>query len=167
MATSSFSQQAVMSQTTIASEKKEKMLVAAIDFGTTYCGYAFSFKHDYQNDPTKVSTNQNWVAGSMQLVSLKAPSVVLFDEKKNFHSFGYEAENVYSELALDNEHHKWYFFKRFKMILHGAKVLNKGMQLNWLQWSIVFIYGKFISFNIVVAMCGPRYDWYMYMAYIC
>lgn len=118
----SFSQQPIMSQSTLASEKKEKMLVAAIDFGTTYCGYAFSFKHDYALDPTKISTNQNWVAGSMQLVSLKAPTVVLFDEKKNFHSFGYEAENVYSELALDNEHHKWYFFKRFKMILHGAKV---------------------------------------------
>ena len=121
------SQQQQMSQSTIGSEKKEKILVAAIDFGTTYSGYAFSFKHDYQNDPTKVSTNQNWVAGSMQLVSLKAPTCVLFDEKKNFHSFGYEAENVYSELALDNEHHKWYFFKRFKMILHGAKVFFRAV----------------------------------------
>ena len=111
-----------LSQQTIGSEKKEKMLVAAIDFGTTYSGYAFSFKHDYQIDPTKVSTNQNWVAGSMQLVSLKAPTCVLFDKNKKFHSFGYEAENVYSELALDNEHQQWYFFRRFKMVLHGAKV---------------------------------------------
>ncbi|XP_052793109.1 heat shock 70 kDa protein 12B-like [Mya arenaria] len=103
-------------------DKKDKMLVAAIDFGTTYSGYAFSFKHDYQTDPSKVSTNQNWVAGSMSLVSLKAPTVALFDENQKFHSFGYEAENNYSELALDEEHEKYYFFKRFKMRLHGKKI---------------------------------------------
>ncbi|XP_053389262.1 heat shock 70 kDa protein 12A-like [Mercenaria mercenaria] len=106
----------------VGSDKKDKMLVAAIDFGTTFSGYAFSFKHDYQSDPSKVSTNQNWVAGSMALVSLKAPTVVLFDENKKFHSFGYEAENTYSELALDDEHHKWYYFKRFKMRLHEKKI---------------------------------------------
>lgn len=108
--------------TVLGSDKKDKLLVAAIDFGTTFSGYAFSFKHDYQADPSKVSTNQNWVAGSMALVSLKAPTVVLFDENKKFHSFGYEAENTYSELALDGEHHKWYFFKRFKMRLHEKKI---------------------------------------------
>ncbi|WAR00659.1 HS12B-like protein [Mya arenaria] len=73
-------------------------------------------------DPSKVSTNQNWVAGSMSLVSLKAPTVALFDENQKFHSFGYEAENNYSELALDEEHEKYYFFKRFKMRLHGKKI---------------------------------------------
>jgi len=35
--------------TTNLGDKKDKMLVAAIDFGTTYSGYAFSFKHDYQS----------------------------------------------------------------------------------------------------------------------
>ena len=29
-------------------------IVAAIDFGTTFSGYAFSFKHDYARDPTQV-----------------------------------------------------------------------------------------------------------------
>lgn len=77
------------------------------------------------SDPSKVSTNQNWVAGSMSLVSLKAPTVVLFKENKDFHSFGYEAENAYSELALDEEHKNYYFFKRFKMRLHGKKVCTK------------------------------------------
>lgn len=109
-------------QTTLGSDKKDKMLVAAIDFGTTFSGYAFSFKHEYQADPSKVSTNQSWIAGSMQLISLKAPTVVLFDENKKFLSFGYEAENAYSELALDDEHKKYYFFKRFKMRLHQKEV---------------------------------------------
>ena len=69
-----------------------------------------------------MSTNQNWVAGSMGLVTLKAPTVALFDENQRFHSFGYEAENNYSELALDDEHHTYYFFKRFKMRLNGKEV---------------------------------------------
>ena len=32
----------------------DAFIVAAIDFGTTYSGYAFSFKHDYDKDPTQV-----------------------------------------------------------------------------------------------------------------
>jgi hypothetical protein len=111
-----------MANTTLGSEKKAKMLVAAIDFGTTYSGYAFSLKHEYQADPGKVSVNQNWVAGSMALVSLKAPTAVLFNEKKEFESFGYEAENMFSEYALDGEDRNHYFFNRFKMKLHEKKV---------------------------------------------
>ncbi|KAL4230976.1 Heat shock 70 kDa protein 12A [Mactra antiquata] len=109
----------------VGTDKKAKLLVAAIDFGTTYSGYAFSFKHEYQADPAKVSVNGTWFAGSMALVSMKAPTVVLFNEKKEFQSFGYEAENEYSELALDHEHEKYYFFKRFKMYLHDKKIVRQ------------------------------------------
>ena len=31
-----------------------KLAVAAIDFGTTYSGYAYSFHSDYKKDPLKV-----------------------------------------------------------------------------------------------------------------
>ena len=40
------------------------LLVAAIDFGTTYSGYAFSFKAT-KDDPEiaeKIRTNKNWGA---------------------------------------------------------------------------------------------------------
>ncbi|XP_052280102.1 heat shock 70 kDa protein 12A-like [Dreissena polymorpha] len=111
--------------------KKEKMMVAAIDFGTTYSGYAFSLKTDYNADPTKISINQGWVAGSMAVSSYKAPTVVLFDQKGEFNSFGYEAEDAYSELALDNEHHDWYYFSRFKMRLHheNNQKIHRDMDL--------------------------------------
>jgi hypothetical protein len=33
-------------------------MVAAIDFGTTFSGWAFSFDHDYKSDPTKISCKQ-------------------------------------------------------------------------------------------------------------
>ena len=43
-------------------------MVAAIDFGTTYSGWAFSFKHDFERDPINVSA-KTWLGG--QLTSLK------------------------------------------------------------------------------------------------
>ncbi|XP_033742411.1 heat shock 70 kDa protein 12A-like isoform X2 [Pecten maximus] len=95
-----------------------RLLVAAIDFGTTYSGYAFSFRHDFDSDPLKVSAS-NWTAGSRALVSLKTPTTVLFDEDQKFHSFGYEAEDHYSQLAEDDNHTDWYYFRRFKMMLYG------------------------------------------------
>lgn len=106
-------------------DKKDKLLIAAIDFGTTFSGYAFSFKHDYKMDPLKISTNQNWVAGSRGLVSLKAPTCVLLSPQKEFIAFGYEAEDLYSELALDENHYDHYFFKRFKMVLHESRKLSR------------------------------------------
>lgn len=107
------------------SSKTDKLLVAAIDFGTTFSGYAFSFKGDYTNEPLKISTNQNWTAGSRSLISLKAPTVVLLKPNKDFLAFGYDAEDRYSELALDEEHHEYYYFRRFKMILHEEKPTRK------------------------------------------
>lgn len=105
--------------------KEKKIMVAAIDFGTTYSGYAYSSKEDYQKDPGKITVDTKWVAGSMSLISLKAPTAVLFDENQKFHSFGFEAENQYSELAQDKKHEKWYFFQRFKMRLHDEKMTRR------------------------------------------
>ena len=36
-------------------EKAMHLVVAAIDFGTTYSGYAYSFYSDYKNDPLKLN----------------------------------------------------------------------------------------------------------------
>lgn len=98
--------------------KSGKMVVAAIDFGTTFSGYAFSFNHDYESEPAKVSANTSWVAGSAGLMSLKTPTVLLLDNNKKFVAFGYEAEERYGELAAEEKHKKHYYFRRFKMLLH-------------------------------------------------
>ncbi|XP_045176740.1 heat shock 70 kDa protein 12A-like [Mercenaria mercenaria] len=98
------------------------LLVAAFDFGTTYSGYAFSFR----DDPMKIQTNQGWNAGSEKLISLKTPTCVLLRPNKQFDSFGFEAENKYADLAEDNKHHGWMLFKRFKMLLHNNDGLNRA-----------------------------------------
>ncbi|XP_053384646.1 heat shock 70 kDa protein 12B-like [Mercenaria mercenaria] len=101
--------------------KGSHLLVAAFDFGTTYSGYAFSFL----NDPLKIVTNQSWIAGSEKLISLKTPTCVLLKPNKEFHSFGFEAENKYADLAEDDEHHGWLLFRRFKMKLHNTDGLSR------------------------------------------
>lgn len=103
---------------TTAESCTNSLLVAAMDFGTTYSGYAFSFR----DKPMDIQTNPNWVAGSEKLISLKNPTCVLLKPNKEFHSFGFEAENKYGDLAEDDEHHGWYMFRRFKMLLHETDV---------------------------------------------
>ncbi|XP_060596205.1 heat shock 70 kDa protein 12B-like [Ruditapes philippinarum] len=98
------------------------LLAVAFDFGTTYSGYAFSFR----NDPLKVQTNQGWIAGSDQLISLKTPTCVLLNSSGQFDSFGFEAENNFATLAEDNKHHGWLLFRRFKMILHSNENLSRS-----------------------------------------
>lgn len=97
------------------------IIVAAIDFCTTFSGYAVSFLHGYKRDPLKILAN-TWTAGVGNLVSLKTSTCVLFYSTQQFHSFGYEVEEMYSNLALDNEHHDWYYIRRFKLILYSKTV---------------------------------------------
>lgn len=106
-------------------DNKDQLLTAAIDFGTTFSGYAFSFKYDYKRDPPKISTNQNWKAGSRGLMSLKAPTCVLLSPKQELVAFGYEAEDLYSELTFEENHYDHYFFKEFKMLLYETNSLQK------------------------------------------
>jgi len=100
---------------------KTHMVVVAIDFGTTYSGYAFSFRSDYEISPMKVST-QNFQVGSTQMP--KMPTSVLFRPDQEFHSFGTEAEEKYARLCEENsgEARRWYFFQRFKLDLHMKEV---------------------------------------------
>ncbi|XP_063432515.1 heat shock 70 kDa protein 12A-like [Mytilus trossulus] len=107
----------------------DHLLVAAIDFGTTYSGYAFSTIANFKLDPLKIHANQAWNAGGRQLLSLKTPTCLLLNEKKELASFGFEAENEYAELVLDEKHHDHYYFTRFKMKLYQTKDLSEDMKL--------------------------------------
>ncbi|KAL3885511.1 hypothetical protein ACJMK2_025564 [Sinanodonta woodiana] len=103
------------------------MMVAAIDFGTTYSGWAYSFRDQFIKDPTHVHAKV-WSGG--QLVSEKAPTTVLIEpDGKTFKAFGYEAEDVYAELAEAGEHRKWFYFRRFKMLLMDKIGLKRGLNI--------------------------------------
>lgn len=42
--------------------KSDHVMVVAIDFGTTYSGYAFSLGAEFESEPTKISSNKPWIA---------------------------------------------------------------------------------------------------------
>lgn len=98
------------------------LLVAAIDFGTTFSGFAFSTRHDFEKDPTNTNIKR-WIDPTSSMVYNKTSTCILFTKEKKFNSFGFEAEAKYLDLVLDNEHKNWYFFRRFKMTLYEFEVI--------------------------------------------
>ena len=105
----------------MSKEGSEKLMVAAIDFGTTFSGYAFSFRYEFLQDPLRVNAGQ-WLTGSSSAISLKTSTCILFDKNKKFVAFGFEAEDMYSDLTLDQLEGDWYYFRRFKMLLYNSQV---------------------------------------------
>ncbi|WAQ98744.1 HS12B-like protein [Mya arenaria] len=112
---------------------QDKLIVAAIDFGTTYSGFALSFHADYRQDKTSHIYLHNWSCGGT-IGTAKTPTAVLLKPDTSFDSFGYEAENrflsdnIEDDAFDDKSDHSevvnpetWYFFRHFKMKLYGNK----------------------------------------------
>ncbi|CAG2250410.1 unnamed protein product [Mytilus edulis] len=121
-----------------------KILVVAIDFGSSGAGYAFSFAYQYKNNPLDISTSV-WNNGNGPLQA-KIPAVLLFDPDKKFHSFGFEAEDKYEELLNTNKADQWYFLKGFKMQLYSA--VNAGEDIR-VDFELLDVGGKRISAKAV------------------
>ena len=101
----------------VAPRRKHRLFVAAIDFGTTYSGYAFSSKDEWKNNPLKIHTNV-WNSGTK--TSAKTPTALLLSPKREFLSFGYDAETKYSE--SEGNFASYYYFHCFKLKLQGNDV---------------------------------------------
>lgn len=113
-------------------KKGDHLLVAAIDFGTTYSGYAFSMRHEFKTDPLKIHANQAWNSGGRALLSLKTPTCLLLNDRKELDSFGYEAENKYADIVMDDEQDNYYYFHRFKMNLHNNTVCTNVFKVEFI-----------------------------------
>ena len=100
-----------------SSRNKDKLMVCAIDFGTTYSGYAYSMR----SDPMKIYC-PHWTSGTSTLASYKTPTTVLLDRDEEFVAFGYDAEKLYSELVEEEDEDEkvedYFYFRRFKMMLY-------------------------------------------------
>ncbi|KAL3878432.1 hypothetical protein ACJMK2_030782 [Sinanodonta woodiana] len=117
----------------------EKLLVVAIDFGTSYSGYAFSFKAEYITDPMRIYAKR-WPDGYT-----KTPTVLLLDQNQEYVAFGSDAETKYAELAHNNDHYEYYYFRHFKMALHAKEDLTLNEEIEDKQGrhvlaSIVFMH---------------------------
>ncbi|XP_033750768.1 heat shock 70 kDa protein 12A-like [Pecten maximus] len=108
----------------------DKAIVAAIDFGTTYSGYAYTFRSEFEKSAgAREIFSNRWSPNTGALLSAKAPTTALFDSGMNFHSFGYEAEEKYADLIQEKLQKDWHCFRRFKMKLHDRMVLSRKLEI--------------------------------------
>ncbi|XP_049267910.1 heat shock 70 kDa protein 12A isoform X2 [Rhipicephalus sanguineus] len=99
-------------------------VVVAIDFGTTYSGYAFSFTRD----PDNIHMMRKWEGGDPGVVNQKTPTTLLLNPDGEFHSFGFTARDVYHDLDA-HEAKQWMFFEKFKMTLHSNENLSRDTEI--------------------------------------
>ena len=93
-------------------------VVVAIDFGTTFSGYAFAFTRD----PDSVHMMRRWEGGDPGVTNQKTPTTLLLKPDGSFHSFGFGARDFYHDLEPEDAK-KWMYFEKFKMSLHSDKVM--------------------------------------------
>lgn len=105
------------------------LFVVSLDFGTTYSGYAFSSRSDFENNPLSIHTIQESRAGGSPLISLKTSTSILIKKDGSFVAFGYEAEDKFYSEMENNQRKEVMLFRRFKMKLYNKMVkLNKFLQ---------------------------------------
>ncbi|CAG2254314.1 unnamed protein product [Mytilus edulis] len=125
---------------------QERVFVAAIDIGTTFSGYAFSFRHDYLVDKLKISTNM-WAHNSG--LSAKAPSAILIGPGKQVVAFGYEAQLMYANLVENSRESDYFYFNKFKLILYNKQDLNYKTRIQDIHGKDMYaidVFGLVISF---------------------
>ncbi|GIY65896.1 heat shock 70 kDa protein 12A [Caerostris extrusa] len=108
-----------------SSPQQNYFVVVAIDFGTTYSGYAFSFTQD----PDNIHMMRKWEGGDPGVVNQKTPTTLLLDPDEKFHSFGYAARDCYHDLE-PQEAKKWLYFEKFKMTLHKTENLSRDTMIH-------------------------------------
>lgn len=107
------------------SDNSRYIAVVAIDFGTTYSGFAFAFNH--REGEGGIHMNKSWGLDQGH-ATLKTPTSLLLRPDGQFDSFGYDAEEKYANFTC-GEDQEYLFFKHFKMALHKSEVLMPGFIL--------------------------------------
>ena len=88
---------------------------AAIDFGTTFTGLAF-----LSTATGEMELQLKWPGGPTGC-EVKAPTVALFNSRRQFMSFGFQAKKDFLAMS-DTEKKTCYYFEKFKMELHNKDV---------------------------------------------
>lgn len=95
-----------------------RTVVAAIEFGTTLSGYAFSFRDTCKwTDPYFESFDKRYH---------KVATSLLLNPDQSFCKFGFAAEEEYALLVEEDKHRDYFFFRRFMSIL---KPNNTGLKV--------------------------------------
>ncbi|XP_070540285.1 enolase-phosphatase E1-like isoform X2 [Ptychodera flava] len=103
---------------------KNYKVVVAIDFGTTFSGYAYSFTKEHE----VIHIMRKWEGGDPGVSNMKTPTTLLLTADGHFHSFGFTARDFYHDLG-PSESKKWLYFDKFKMTLHSSQDLDSKTEL--------------------------------------
>lgn len=88
-------------------------IIAAIDIGSMWMGFAYSLKDDWKNVLF-------WA--SEEPMPYKVPTCILLQKDFSTSWIGYEAEDKYAELISKDNNHDYFFFKRFQTNLNQSSV---------------------------------------------
>ena len=92
-------------------------LIAAIDFGTTYTGFAYGRGSCLED----IRLNKPW-GYNMGLEMTKTHTSVLINRNEEAEEFGIDAEYKYSQLCFHGYAKDVELYKHFKMLLYNSKV---------------------------------------------
>lgn len=131
-------------------KQSKPQVVIAIDFGTSYTGYAYS----YVKNREKTNLNENWGA-ELGAQFYKTPTAVLYSKgKEKFQSFGFEAENdYYHEIETCTEKQiKPGLYRFFKMQLHEKKVCTSSLLFFFYLSSSTHLLVLFLAINFTITI---------------
>jgi len=123
----------------------QHFVVVAIDFRTTFSGYAFRFTRDTSES---INIMRQWEGGDPGAIDYKTLSSLLLTPEGQFHSFGFTARDYFHDLS-PGEAKKWMYFEKFKMALHTNQDLNADTEItasNGQRWSALLIFSYALRF---------------------
>ncbi|XP_045178037.2 heat shock 70 kDa protein 12A-like [Mercenaria mercenaria] len=96
------------------------LVVIAIDFGTVYSGFAYSF-HGNEQEITSAKH------GTF-LEEDRVPTIILLNPDQTFHSFGYDAQRKYHELRGEVKQN-YFYIEHFKIALYKTNEISRNIDI--------------------------------------
>lgn len=109
--------------------RSDRLAVAAFDFGPSYLGYAFSWRTKW----SEVKVNLPKYSGT--IMQSEFPMTLLLNPDQSFCAFGYEAEDIFSEMEekeilatkgfMEESCTQYYYFQKLTKFLHDKDKLHR------------------------------------------
>lgn len=101
---------------------KDFQVVAAIDLGTTFSGFASSTREQFKTNPLDIRKNPRWIINGVKYISMKTDTCILMKQNGNFVALRDVAMDEYADLLQEDKANEYLFFHRFKMELYNKEV---------------------------------------------
>ncbi|XP_045158389.2 heat shock 70 kDa protein 12A-like [Mercenaria mercenaria] len=97
----------------------DSCVVIALDFGSTYIGYAFS--HDKECREIFTASSDGYKE--------RIPNAVLLNTNKDLDCIGEAAKRKYADMTENGTHRTWFYFEWYKTVLHKTENLTRDLEV--------------------------------------